>query len=131
MSMVGRHRRGSSAHCFRSRGVTSSPRQLEHGTQLPVILVSQYILNAQRRYTHTCTSVDQFTASPRTGTHMNEKPIRVAVNCLPSSFVDYQGLPSISDIISRRRNAVFGHIARLDTTVPAHTGGLKYVGALG
>ena len=30
------------------------------------------------------------------------------------------GLPSMSDIISRRRNAVFGHIARLDTTVPAH-----------
>ena len=26
----------------------------------------------------------------------------------------------MSDIISRRRNAVFGHIARLDTTVPAH-----------
>ena len=31
------------------------------------------------------------------------------------------GLPSMSDIISCRRNAVFGHIARLDTTtVPAH-----------
>ena len=30
------------------------------------------------------------------------------------------GLPSMSDIISRRRNAVFGHIARLDTTVSAH-----------
>ena len=30
------------------------------------------------------------------------------------------GLPSMSDIISRRRNAVFGHIVRLDTTVPAH-----------
>ena len=30
------------------------------------------------------------------------------------------GLQSMSDIISRRRNAVFGHIARLDTTVPAH-----------
>ena len=30
------------------------------------------------------------------------------------------GLPSISDIISRHRNAVFGHIARLDTTIPAH-----------
>ena len=30
------------------------------------------------------------------------------------------GLPSMSDIISRCRNAVIGHIARLDTTVPAH-----------
>jgi len=30
------------------------------------------------------------------------------------------GLPSMSDIISRRRNAVFGHIARLDTIVSAH-----------
>jgi len=30
------------------------------------------------------------------------------------------GLQSMSDIISWRRNAVFGHIARLDTTVTAH-----------
>ena len=30
------------------------------------------------------------------------------------------GLPCMSDIISRRRNTVFGHIARLGTTVPAH-----------
>ena len=29
-------------------------------------------------------------------------------------------LPSISSTISRRRNAVFGHIARLDEEVPAH-----------
>ena len=37
------------------------------------------------------------------------------------------GLPSISDIIPRRRNAVFGHIARLDTTIPAHQALRAYV----
>jgi len=40
-----RQRTGSWAHCFRSRGMTSSLRQLEHGTQLPVSVDwSQYIL---------------------------------------------------------------------------------------
>jgi len=30
------------------------------------------------------------------------------------------GLSSLSDIICRRRSAIFGHIARLDEEVPAH-----------
>ena len=37
------------------------------------------------------------------------------------------GLPSMSDIISRRRNAVFGHIARLDDDVPVHQALHAYV----
>jgi len=30
------------------------------------------------------------------------------------------GLPSISEVISNRRSALFGHVARLQQDVPAH-----------
>jgi len=33
---------------------------------------------------------------------------------------DRTGLPNIADIISKRRQALFGHVVRLDATTPAH-----------
>jgi len=35
-------------------------------------------------------------------------------------IADRTGLPSIADIISKRRQALFGHVVRLDATTPAH-----------
>jgi len=35
-------------------------------------------------------------------------------------IADRTGLPSIAGIISKRRQALFGHIVRLDATTPAH-----------
>jgi len=35
-------------------------------------------------------------------------------------IADRTGLPNIADIISKRRQALFGHVVRLDATTPAH-----------
>jgi len=35
-------------------------------------------------------------------------------------IADGTGLPNIADIISKRRQALFGHVVRLDATTPAH-----------
>jgi len=35
-------------------------------------------------------------------------------------IADRTGLPNIADIISKRRQALFGHVLRLDATTPAH-----------
>jgi len=35
-------------------------------------------------------------------------------------IADRTGLPNIADIISKRHQALFGHIVRLDATTPAH-----------
>jgi len=35
-------------------------------------------------------------------------------------IADRTGLPSIADIISKRRQALFGHVVRLDATTSAH-----------
>jgi len=35
-------------------------------------------------------------------------------------IADRTGLPNIVDIISKRRQALFGHVVRLDATTPAH-----------
>ena len=37
-----------------------------------------------------------------------------------SQIAETTGLPSIADCISRRRNAIFGHVARLQEDAPAH-----------
>ena len=35
-------------------------------------------------------------------------------------IADRTGLPNIADMISKRRQALFGHVVRLDATTPAH-----------
>jgi len=35
-------------------------------------------------------------------------------------MADMTGLPNIGDIITKRRNTLFGHVVRLDATTPAH-----------
>jgi len=35
-------------------------------------------------------------------------------------ITDTTGLPNMADIISKRRQALYGHVVRLDATTPAH-----------
>jgi len=35
-------------------------------------------------------------------------------------IADTTGLPNITDIVDKKRHALFGHVVRLDTSVPAH-----------
>jgi len=35
-------------------------------------------------------------------------------------IADTTGLPNITDIVDKKRHALFGHIVRLDSSVPAH-----------
>jgi len=37
-----------------------------------------------------------------------------------TDIADMTGLPNIADIVSKRRHTLFGHVVRLDATIPAH-----------
>jgi len=44
-------------------------------------------------------------------------------------IADTTGLPNITDIVDKKRHALFGHVVRLDSSVPAHQA-LKQVDAM-
>jgi len=35
-------------------------------------------------------------------------------------IADTNGLPNVTDIVDKKRHALFGHVVRLDSSVPAH-----------
>ena len=46
-------------------------------------------------------------------------------------IADRTGLPSIADVISKRHQALFGHVVRLDATTPAHQASCQVIAMKG